>query len=215
MNVRSHTIKSQGRTIPYVVQLPPEFESSPVWPILLFLHGAGERGSDGSAQTRVGIGPALEKYPRKFPFIIVMPQCPRGSYWDSLEEPVLGALEQAARDYGGDRRRICLTGVSMGGYGTWSIGSLHPELFAALVPICGGGDPEAMAPGLRDTPIWAFHGARDEVVPPEESRIMVQAVEAAGNRRLRYTEYPQGTHNVWDAAYAEAELVPWILSWSR
>jgi predicted peptidase len=99
----------------------------------------------------------------------------------------------------------------MGGYGTWALGSLHPNLFAALVPICGGGDPETMVPSLREMPIWAFHGARDEIVPAEESRIMVDAVRKM-NRNIRYTEYPEGTHTVWDTVYQEADLVPWLLS---
>lgn len=212
---KTEVITLHGRSMPYAVWLPPDYSLEKAWPVLLFLHGAGERGTDGLLQTTVGIGPALKNAPEKFPFLVILPQCPRGLYWDVLEEHLLEALKFASRKFVGDSARTYLTGVSMGGYGTWGLGSLHPDLFSALIPVCGGGEPEVMAQPLSNMPIWAFHGAKDDIVPVEESRFMVEAVEKAGNPRIRYTEYPKGTHNVWDATYQEPELVPWLLSQTK
>lgn len=183
---------------------------------MLFLHGAGERGRDGRLQTTVGIGPQIARQPERFPLAVVMPQCPTGANWSTpeVEQLTLKALDDCSAELHSDRSRIYLTGLSMGGYGTWMIGARYPERFAALAPICGGGDP-ALATALKSMPIWAFHGALDEVVPACKSREMVKAVKGAGNGRIQYTEYEDGLHNVWDLAYGDPALMTWLLAQRR
>jgi len=200
--------------------------------VILFLHGAGERGSDNLRQTRVGLGPVVVRNSRGFPAIVVMPQCRRGAWWNdsTMEKVVMGSLEQTVEEYGGDRKRIYLTGLSMGGYGTFYFGAKYPEEFAALVPICGGvvpprelrrSDPDQLrsryldvARAVKGIPIWMFHGADDYRVPVSESRQMERALNEVG-AEVRYTEYEGVGHNSWDRAYGEAELFPWMLKQRR
>ena len=225
-----------GATHQYQVFAPPEWSRSPDWPIILFLHGSGERGSDGLRQAREGIGRAIRLDPARFPAIVVLPQCRRGDWWTTpqVEEFALAALDAATEEFHGDRRRTYLTGISMGGYGTWDIAAKNPGRFAAIVPICGGivttvsmrnkypelpqdlyQDAPAsyldVAHKIGKTPIWIFHGAKDTVVPPENSRKMFAALQETGGD-VRYTEYPRVAHESWKKAYAEPELVPWLLS---
>lgn len=208
----SGNVRLRGSELPYQTYLPSGYTRSRPWLVLLFLHGAGERGRDGRKQTRVGIGPALRHFPERFTLLIVMPQCPTGATWRSVTEQTLLVLKETLRNYGGDTARVYLSGISMGAYGTWELGALRPDLFAALVPVCGGGDPGLAALRLANMPIWAFHGRLDNVVPVEQSREMVAALRNAGNPRLHYTEYENGGHNVWDLAYAQDTLLPWLLA---
>ncbi len=159
----------EGRSkIPYAVYLPPGFDRIRQWPLILFLHGAGESGGDGVAPTRVGIGPALRTYPDRYPAVVVLPQCPAGGHWyGRVAELALRAADEMGRQYDIDVDRLYLTGISMGGFGSFWLASEHPDRFAAVVPICGGGDPEAMAPALAEVPVWVFHGGADRVVPVE------------------------------------------------
>lgn len=215
----------KGHRIPYVVYVPRDYTPSKQWPVVLFLHGAGERGDNGLAQSQVGLGAAVRMHPERFPCVIVMPQCPEGKGWGAgipgftQDEPLvadlaLKALDDVVERYHGDRDRLSLTGLSLGGFGTWSIGAAHPERFAALAPVCGGGTATT-AGKLKDIPIWAFHGEADTVVPAERSRQMVEAVRAAGNRNVKYTEYPAVGHNSWDKAYGDPEFATWLLAQKR
>jgi predicted peptidase len=186
-------------------------------PAILFLHGAGESGSDGLLQTTVGIGPAIERAPERFPALVVFPQASRGYGWRAFNLAAAeAALDDVAASYPVDQSRVSVTGISMGGYGTWLLALQRPERFAAAVPVCGGLDRAARmtyaqaAQRLASMPQWAFHGDRDDIIPPDESRLMVRALEAAG-APVRYTEYPGVRHNSWDRAYAEPELMPWLL----
>lgn len=203
------------------------------WPVLFFLHGAGERGDDNLAQTRVGIGPAILRQSETFPFVVVLPQCPRNRWWTEpdMQAMALNALDQTAKEFNGDTNRTCLTGLSMGGYGSWLMAANNPKRFAALAIVCGGVRPPprlnlpeaALPPDLTDdlygavaakvgkTPVWVFHGSADPAVPVTESRNMVAALKAAGGN-VRYNEYEGVGHNSWDKAYAEAELFPWLFS---
>lgn len=232
----NRTLMLDGQRYRYQVYVPPEYDARREWPVILFLHGAGERGEDGLVQTQVGLGTAMRRFVERFPAIVVFSQARPGQVWSgATEEVALRALERTIREFRGDRRRVYLTGLSLGGYGTWRIAANHPELFAALVPICGGVVPparvafpaEALAEVGADSdpygrvarrvsaiPAWVFHGVDDPLVPVEESRTMVAALRRAGGN-VRYTEYPDVGHNAWDPAYAEAGLMPWLLAQRR
>jgi predicted peptidase len=208
-------VKSGSNTMPYVVFVPREHTEEKEWPVILFLHGAGERGSDGFLQVRVGIGPQLWLNPRRFPCLVVMPQAPSAGDWSGkYNDLALRAMEEVIEKYHGDRNRLYLTGLSMGGFGTWDIAANYPERFAAIIPICGGGDP-ATAPQFKSLPIWVFHGGADNVVPPRFSRDMVAAIKAAGNITIQYTEYPGAGHNSWDRTYANRLVIEWLLAQKR
>jgi predicted peptidase len=204
------TMQVRGQDRAYAVYVPREYDPSRKWPLVVFLHGAGERGDDGLQQTDVGIGRAIRRNADRFPCIVVMPQCPEGVWWDKALEDVGRAMELTLEAYAIDSSRVYLTGISMGGYATWLYGAKHAETFAALLPICGGGKVEH-APQLAQIPIWAFHGALDDVVLPEESRKMVKAVKEAGGS-VQYTEYNDASHNSWDAAYENKKAIRWLLS---
>jgi predicted peptidase len=210
------TIRARGQSLPYVVYVPREYSRKHRWPVILFLHGRGERGDNGLAQTDVGIGTAIRRHPERFPCLVVMPQAPLGGSWSGPPSDLaLKALDEVVHRYRGDRSRLYLTGLSMGGFGSFEIAAAHPERFAAVLPICGGGEPATMARALKSLPIWVFHGGADEVVPPQRSQEMVEAIRAAGNRSLRYTEYPDVRHNSWDATYADPDVIAWLLAQRR
>jgi predicted peptidase len=202
-------------------------------PVILFLHGAGERGDDDLAQTQVGLGPAILRQQESFPFIVVLPQCPSNRWWTEPEMQALAlkALDQTVTEFNGDPKRTYLTGLSMGGYGSWAIVAKNPARFAALAVVCGGVRPPprinvpqpsdglaasadpygAVAGKLGKTPVWVFHGGADMVVPVTESRKMVEALKSAGGN-VRYNEYEGVGHNSWDRAYAEPEIFTWMLA---
>jgi predicted peptidase len=216
----------------YQVFVPADFNKKKSWPVVLFLHGSGERGEDGLIQTDVGIAHAIRLKNSRFPFIVVMPQCRENKIWGNpdMQTQALAALDASIKEFHGDRNRVYLTGLSMGGYGTWEIAAGHPGRFAALIPICSGVrplkdmpelfvgvDPRATDPyaeiarRVAGTPIWMFHGDADQSVPVTEARQMAEALTAA-NAKFKYTEYPGVGHNSWDNAYAEPELFPWMLA---
>ena len=230
----NRTVSVGGESYRYQVYVPQDFDPKKKWPVILFLHGVGERGDDGLQPTDVGIGHAIRANASRFPFIVVMPQCRKDKRWihAEMQAQAMAALEQSIREFHGDRDRLYLTGLSMGGYGTWDMTAKFPGKFAAYVPICGGiygpakvpdahvglaGDPNVADPyaetarRIGSTPIWIFHGGADDTVPVEESRKMAQALQAA-KANVRYTEYPGVGHNAWDRAYAEPELIPWLLA---
>lgn len=203
-----------GTTSPYVVFVPHDYDGKKDYPVILFLHGAGETklpNKTGKQPVEVGIGPAIKKRERTFPFVVVIPQA-EGFGWQAGSanaQRALAILDQVLKDFRIDPKRQYLTGLSMGGMGTWSLAAAHPDRFAAIVPICGRGDPKT-ADKLKDLPCWAFHGEADTVVPPEGSRQMIEAIKKAGGNP-KYTEYPKVGHNSWDRAYATDELYAWLL----
>jgi predicted peptidase len=196
----------------YLVYLPKDYgrDKTARWPLVLFLHGAGERGSDVN-KVKVHGPPKLVAAGREFPFILVSPQCPEGQWWD--EETLNALLDKAMKDYRVDPDRVYLTGLSMGGFGTWALAIAHPERFAALAPICGGGEPRGVR-RLKNVPVWVFHGAKDPVVPIQNDREMVDALKAAGGD-VRFTVYPEGEHDVWTETYNNPELFQWLLAHRR
>ena len=201
----------------YVVFVPRHDTPGKKWPVILFLHGAGERGTDGLRQTTVGLGPVVKLRANQFPFLVVFPQCEdvggralTGWQADSPDgQRALKTLNEVENDYSVDSHRRILTGWSMGGYGTWSIATAHPEHWAAVVPVAGGGDTQT-ARVLKNVPVWAFHGEDDRAILPKESQQMVKAIQAAGGRP-RLTEIPRVGHDVWKNVYDAGVLIDWML----
>jgi predicted peptidase len=194
----------------YLFYLPENYgQRNELWPLILFLHGAGERGSDLELVKKHGI-PKIAEEQMDFPFIVVSPQCPVGSRWTQEHVMLKALLDEIIADYNVDTSRIYLTGLSMGGFGTWSFASENPTIFAAIAPVCGGGDI-SMADNLINIPIWAFHGAKDTVVPLERSVEMVNAVNNLGGD-ARLTVYPDADHDSWTQTYDNLQLYKWLLS---
>ncbi|GAB5536609.1 MAG: prolyl oligopeptidase family serine peptidase [Rubricoccaceae bacterium] len=195
----------------YLLALPEGYEASEeAWPLVLFLHGAGERGDD---LRRVAIhGPPRHvREGQTFPFILVSPQAPEGQWWKANELAAL--LDEIESTYRVDPDRIYVTGLSMGGFGTWELLQDYPDRFAAAAPVCGGGTPGKIC-AARDVPIWAFHGALDTVVPPVRSEEMVNRLERCDGD-VQYTLYPEANHDSWTETYANPELYEWLLSHRR
>jgi predicted peptidase len=194
----------------YLIYLPPGYgEGSKDWPLVMFLHGSGGVGND--VKRVLAIGPARIAEAKRFPFILVSPQSPQRGW----NVKVLNALlDDVVSKHHVDKNRLYLTGQSMGGFGTWAFASAHPEKLAAIVPICGGGNP-ASAKKLKDLPIWVFHGAKDETVPPERSEQMVNALKEAGAKHVKFTLYPDAKHDSWTATYNNPEVWDWLLKQNR
>jgi len=180
------------------------------WPLLLFLHGAGERG-DNLELVKVHGPPKIVQTKPDFPFILVSPQCPAGEWWSPWA--LRDLVEQVCTQYRVDRSRLYVTGLSMGGYGTWDIVAEFPDMFAAAVPICGGGDPTT-APAIARLPVWVFHGGKDPVVPLDESANMVKALRDLGSS-VRFTVYPDADHDSWTQTYNNPEVYRWLLEQRR
>lgn len=237
----THVSTSARGSHQFYVYRPPETALGPAWqgqklPVILYLHGGGERGTDGLLATQVGLGPAVQASLGFFPFIVVFPQCRPDSLWalPEMAERAMDAVEVALREYGGDPDRVYVTGNSMGGFGTYYLAARYPGRFAALAPICGGIKPppwvripaEArlidldhdpygqMAAKLGQTPTWIFHGHRDPLVPVAMSRKMALALKQAGGI-VRYTEWPHTGHAAEEPTYALPELFQWFLRQRR
>lgn len=210
------SIKSGETLFKYVVYVPADYNPKEKLPVILFLHGSGERGSDGLKQSEVGIGRAIRFNPERYHALVVIPQCLEGKFWaDEMADFALKALDKTVKEYRGDKNRLYLTGLSMGGFGSWGIATKHPEMFAAVVPCCGGGDPEKMATALANLPIWVFHGSSDGAVNVEQSRKMVKAIKDAGSSQIKYTEYEGVDHNCWDRAYGDKEMTDWLFAQTK
>lgn len=203
----------------YQVYVPAKLQEKGDLPVIVFLHGIRERGSGGFLPTTGALGKLVLHYFERSPAIVLLPQCRHGSYWSDpvMDKMVMQAIEQSLGEFGADRNRVYLVGVSMGGYGVWHFGSEHPGKFAALVSICGGSPlvtGERFSPIVQKvgkTPVWVFHGAEDKIVPVSESRQMVQALNAnQGN--VKYSEYAGVGHDVWLKVLAEKKLMPWLLA---
>lgn len=203
----------------YLLWLPADAAAAPTqrWPLILFLHGRGERGDDLALVLRQGLARKLAQG-FALPAVVAAPQCPADSDWTLQDDALLALLDELAATYPIDRQRVYLTGLSMGGRGAWRLAAQHPQRFAALVPICGRRpdgvrSPEDARP-LCDLPIWVFHGAQDQVVPITESDAMVAALREYG-ANVRYTAYPDADHNSWTRAYDEPQLYDWMLNQRR
>ena len=211
---------------------PDTIEPGKKYPVVLFLHGAGERGDDNKNQLKYfGETIASPENRKKFPCFVIAPQCRATQKWSDVSwgkkdsEPTtkeasdqakvaLGILDEVLKKYPADDKRIYLTGLSMGGYGSWDIACRYPEKFACVVPICGGGD-ESQAAKLVKLPIWCFHGDADPAVPVDRSRNMIAAIKKAGGEP-KYTEYPGVGHNSWDKAYNDPDsAIPWMFEQAK
>ncbi len=196
----------------YLLYLPADYEvGNKNYPLILFLHGAGERGDDLELVKMHGI-PKIVEQQKDFPFIAISPQCPADRWWVDawLLEALNGLLDEIIQNYRVDPNRVYLTGLSMGGFGTWALAMAHPERFAAIAPICGGGMPW-MAYRIKDVPVWAFHGAQDPVVPLQRTEEMVDALKRL-NGTVKLTVYPDAGHDSWTQTYSNPELYQWFLA---
>jgi predicted peptidase len=234
----NRTVTVGAATYRYQVYVPANYDPAEKWPIVVYLHGNNANGNDGLNQTEGGLGSAIRRHPERCPFIVVFPQCARDAFWvGPMVEQALQALNQTVSEFNGDPQRLYLTGISMGGYGTWYTAIKHPGKFAAIVPICGGimppmklpvplsvlvgpdlaslvesPDPHAaIAKVVGKTPTWIFHGAADTNVPVTDSRRMAAALKANGGN-VRYTEYEDLGHEACEKPYADPELYSWLLT---
>ena len=197
-------------TMRYLLYLPKDYDGKAPKPLLLFLHGAGERGNDLELVKKHG-PPKLIAQGKDFPFIVVSPQCPKGQFWDPRAlSHLLDSLEDR---YAVDSSRIYVTGLSMGGFGTWALAAQQPDRFAAIAPICGGGERFWMRK-LKNVPVWAFHGEKDNVVPPHRTTELVEELKKLG-ADVRQTLYPDAGHDSWTETYNNEELYKWFLSHHR
>lgn len=227
-------VTEDGKRLPYRILFPPEADRAEKPPLILFLHGAGERGTDNEKQLTHGSKLFLDNQ-TQFPAIVVAPQCPTDSYWatvdiDRSKQPVgitfregkpnwplqaaLDLVDRLVEEYGVDKKRIYLVGLSMGGMGTLEALYREPKYFAAAVPICAASDPDRAKRFAKRVPIWLFHGAKDAVVDVQFSRELNQRLKELGGT-VTYTEYPDVNHNSWDNAFAEPGLLPWLFSKRR
>lgn len=227
------------------IYVPSNFTPERLWPVVLFLHGVGEGGDDGLRPTEVGLASAIRRNARRFPLVAVFPQAPAGQGWHGqAAEAAVRALDRAVDEFNGDRRRLYVTGLSMGGSGALRIAAEYPDRFAAIAPVCAGfadhgSEPQEISdagpetgrggPGLGaaveeavtkiaesvgKTPVWLFQGAVDTDPTAREARFIADTLAGHG-AKVRYTEYPGVGHNAWDPAYAEPGLVPWLLAQCR
>ena len=228
-----HWFVQNGDTLPYRLLLPENYDASKKYPVVFFLHGSGEKGNDNEKQLVHGAQLFLKEENRKrFPAIIVFPQCPANSSWSNVQvkmdngkrvrefqeagEPTKAMrlaqelLASIIKAYPVARKQIYVGGLSMGGMGTFEIVRRNPKLFAAAFPICGGGNV-ATASSLKKTTWWVFHGGKDDVVPPKLSEDMVEAIKKQKGT-VKFTLYPNANHNSWDPAFAEPELLTWLFA---
>jgi predicted peptidase len=223
-----------GATYRYQVYVPSTWDETRRLPVILFLHGSGERGSDGIRPTSVGLGAAIRSNPERFPAIAVFPQVPEGKRWaGDAEAAALEALDQATAEFHGDPDRVYLVGISMGGRGALQLAAQHPERFAALIAVCGwvvppkqiadldptttpaGVNPyTALADGLKSLPVRLYHGSQDTIVPPSESRRLALALHDLG-ADARYNEFADAGHAAWEKAFADPELWSWLYTKRR
>lgn len=215
-----------GTVVKYRWSAPEALETGKTYPLVLFLHGAGERGDDNAAQLKHGVLPILEGAKKLGdPCFLIAPQCPADQWWASINretmrlnatdqanpllDAVLALVAESSKQHPMDPKRFYVTGLSMGGYATWDLLGRVPGRIAAAVPICGGGDP-ALAAKFKDIPIWAFHGEADSVVPVTSTREMIAALEQAGGQP-KVTIYPEVNHDSWTRTYDDPELIRWML----
>jgi predicted peptidase len=203
-----------GKVLRYRLLKPENYDPKKNYPLVVFLHGAGERGEDNEKQLVHGVPEfAKGENRKKYPCFLIAPQCPAGKRWSDVDPLVLGLIAALPKDYSIDPKRIYLTGLSLGGFGTWDLLARRPDLFAAAVPICGGGNAKQAAKFAK-IPIWVFHGAKDPAVKVSRSRDMVKALEEAGGHP-KYTEYPDQGHASWVPAYRDPEMMKWLFAQKR
>ena len=222
-----------GGVMNYRLYIPADYDPQKAYPVVLFLHGAGERGNDNRKQLKAGIiEPFKQPNNPIYDCIVIAPQCPADKQWvntagwtqsvyfsDEIAESeelkaVLKIVSTVQQDYHTDPNRLYVTGLSMGGYGTWDLLVRHPELFAAAIPVCGGADP-SKAERLLSIPIWTFHGLQDEKVPPAGTQQMAQALQDLGAQQFAFTPLPDMDHYIWSTVYATEGLFEWLTAQAK
>lgn len=221
------TFTANGSTeVIYRFAAPEKTEEGKQYPLVLFFHGAGERGTDNKAQLKHGVNDILKGAADLGESVyLIAPQCPPERWWaeatpdriyianagrNRLMHAVLALVEETAQKHPIDRNRVYITGISMGGFGTWWMLAESPETWAAAIPICGGGSPKA-ARNFKDVPIRIFHGAADDVVPPRASEIMADTLKEIGGK-AELTLYPGVGHNSWTQTYKDLEIIKWLFA---
>ncbi|MDR6561435.1 MULTISPECIES: prolyl oligopeptidase family serine peptidase [unclassified Arcicella] len=230
-------VRSDGFKLPYRILYPKDYNKSKKYPLILFLHGAGERGNDNEKQLTHGAKLFLKDENREnFPCIVIAPQCPTDNYWASVKvdrstspitlgfdyhnqstTPMLSFMDivkQVCQDESVDKSRLYIIGLSMGGMGTFETVYRYPKVFAAAIPICGGGDVEKYDKSVKRTSFWVFHGDADQVVDVNNSRKIVEKLKQL-KIDVKYTEYPNVKHNSWDNVFQEPDLLPWLFAHKR
>jgi len=205
-------VDSRGTRSHYALFVPPEYRGDRPWPLVLFLHGYGDRGTEGRQYTAVGLPPALESLKDGFGFLVLCPQGESGT-WEPAGDDARRAMELLAKvekEYRVDAKRTYLTGLSSGGAGTWGLAARYPDRWAAIVPVASSGSP-ALAASIKHVPCWCFHNSHDAGSPVANPRAMIEALRAAGGTP-RYTEFFGLNHNAWDRAYNLPDLYDWLLS---
>ncbi|QDV27141.1 carboxylesterase family protein [Aureliella helgolandensis] len=219
-----------GKSLKYRLLKPLDYDPGEKYPLVVFLHGAGERGDDNTAQLVHGMADFCSPENRKkYRCYVIAPQCPKGEKWADIDwsadqvalpphasqsmQLTLALVDSMLADAAVDKKRVYITGLSMGGYGTWDALARRPDFFAAAIPICGGGDP-ATAEQIKHIPLACYHGGADSVVNVELSRDMIEALRQAGGKPL-YTEYPGVGHNSWTATYANPDTLEWLFAQRR
>ena len=222
-------VSEDGYTLPYRLYIPKNYDCGVLYPVMIFMHGAGERGCDNEEQIKVAL-PHVFDDPESpvYNSIVIAPQCPENKQWvytpwekgcyssadvtESREcQAVMEVLRHIVAEYNVDKSRIYVTGLSMGGFASWDLMTRHPSVFAAGMPVCGGGDPSA-AKRLAEIPIRTIHGFLDGAVPVEGSREMYAAIKAQGKGRISYTEFEDGYHDIWDDVYSNTSNINWLFS---
>lgn len=202
--------QSKKATINYLLYLPKNQEQNPQQklPIILFLHGSEERGNDLNMIKAQGI-PQIIENGEDLPFIVIAPQCPKRTTWISKNDILMALIDDIVERYNADSNKVYLTGLSMGGYGTWALACLNPNKFAAIAPICGGGDQEKLH-AIKHVPIWTFHGAKDQIVPIKETKKLVDTLKNLDGK-IKFTIYPDAEHDSWTETYTNPEFYKWLL----
>lgn len=196
----------------YLLYLPENYDQKESWPVLLFLHGSGERGDD-LEKVKIHGPPMLIEQGKEFPFIVVSPQCPKGYWWEPIE--LIALLDEISCKYKVDQNRICVTGLSMGGFGSWRLAHFAPDRLAAIAPVCGGGETY-WTERFAHLAVWAFHGAKDFGVPMQRSQVMIDAlIKDKAEPAPKLTIYPEAGHNSWTETYDNPELYKWFLKQKR
>ncbi len=225
-------VADDGYSMPYRLYIPDNYDCGEQYPLVFFLHGAGERGNDNEKQLAIGIRHMFWEGSPAYNSIIVAPQCDCDRRWVDIDwdygvfnrkqvketrelQTAMAILKEVMEFCNVDRDRVYVTGISMGGYGTFDALARHGSWFAAGVPVCGGCDPETDAKANRRIPLWMFHGSADTTVPPVGSRLMYAKIRSMGGDKVRYTEYSGMNHGIWDNAYSDREMVLWMFEQSR
>jgi predicted peptidase len=209
------TLTQHGKTWRYSVYLPAGYQPGQEWPVILALHGAGSRGTDGLKPREQSVAVAARVYPERYPAVLVLPQCPPGRRWSgAVADHALEALERTVVEYGGDLTRLYLVGQSLGARGAVHLAARHPGRFAAVIAVAGRHpDRDEDVKRLKDLPLW--HGDADESVPVTESRALVETLKSVGHPGVRYTELPGRGHDLFEEVYLDAELSRWLFGQRR